>query len=46
MDPAERVKHHFEESAAIKLRCVEALAPVIARAAQLMTHRLLQEHRI
>jgi D-sedoheptulose 7-phosphate isomerase len=46
MDPAERVKHHFQESAAIKLHCSEILAPVITRAAQLMTHCLLQEHKI
>ena len=46
MDPKERVKQHFQESAGLKLQCAEKLAPRIALAARLMTQSLLTEHKI
>lgn len=46
MDPKERVRQHFQESAGLKLQCAETLAPSIALAARLMTQSLLTEHKI
>lgn len=42
----ERIKHHFEASAQLKLRAMEAMAPVIADAAALMGRQLRAQHKI
>jgi D-sedoheptulose 7-phosphate isomerase len=42
----ERIKEHFEQSAQLKLQAMEALAPAIAAAAELMGNQLLQERKI
>ncbi|GMU71639.1 MAG: phosphoheptose isomerase [Burkholderiales bacterium] len=46
MDPAERVRAHFTASAELKLAAAEPMAPLIARAAELMTGALLADGRI
>jgi len=46
MDPAERIRTHFTESARLKEESAEALAPVIARAAGLFTECLLADGKI
>ncbi len=42
----ERIKQQFEQSAQLKLQAMEALAPSIAAAAELMGGQLLQERKI
>jgi D-sedoheptulose 7-phosphate isomerase len=42
----ERIRQHFADSARVKLGCAEALAPLIARAAGLMTEALLADGKI
>jgi D-sedoheptulose 7-phosphate isomerase len=42
----ERIKEQFEQSAQLKLQAMEALAPAIAAAAELMGGQLLQERKI
>ncbi len=42
----ERIKQQFEQSAQLKLQAMEALAPAIAAAAELMGGQLLQERKI
>jgi len=42
----ERIREQFEQSAQLKLRAVDELAPAIAAAAELMGHQLLQERKI
>lgn len=46
MDPVERVRAHFTASAELKLAAAEPMAPLIARAAELMTGALLADGRI
>ena len=46
MDPAERIRTHFAESARLKEDAAEALAPVIARAAGMLTECLLADGKI
>lgn len=46
MDPIRRIQDSFKESIDIKLKSCDLLAPVIARAAEMMTACLLSEHRI
>jgi len=46
MDPAERVRAHFTASAELKLAAAGPMAPLIARAAELMTGALLADGRI
>lgn len=46
MEHEARIKAHFVASAQLKLAAGEALAPAIARAAELMTHCLFAEGRI
>jgi D-sedoheptulose 7-phosphate isomerase len=46
MDPVERIRRHFSECADLMARSGAALAEPIARAAQLMTHCLLQERKL
>lgn len=46
MDLIERVHYHFEDSAQTKLHAMTVLSPVIAGAAQLMTQRLINGHKI
>jgi len=46
MDPVQRVKDNFAESIKLKSGLIDVIAPVIARAAALMSARLLQEHKI
>lgn len=45
-DPTERIRTHFEESAALKLECASTLADDIARAAEKMTRSLLGNGKI
>jgi D-sedoheptulose 7-phosphate isomerase len=42
----ERIREQFEQSAQLKLQAMEALAPAIAAAAELMGNQLLQERKI
>jgi D-sedoheptulose 7-phosphate isomerase len=42
----ERIREQFEQSAQLKLQAMEALAPAIAAAAELMGGQLLQERKI
>lgn len=42
----ERIKHHFQASAELKLRAMEVLVPVIADAALLISRQLLAERKI
>ena len=42
----ERIREQFEQSAQLKLQAVEALAPAIAAAAELMGSQLVQERKI
>lgn len=46
MDIAQRIRGHFAESAELKLAAAEALTPVIARAAALITDCLLADGKI
>jgi len=46
MDPIERIRRHFTESANLKLASVEALAPHIVRAAEAMSECLLADGKI
>lgn len=46
MDPVERIRAHFAESAELKLAAAGPMAPLIARAAELMTTALLADGRI
>lgn len=46
MEPIERIREHFTDSAHLKLQAVDALAPQIARAAQLMTECLLADGKL
>src|SRR5205807_10543948 len=46
MDIASRIRAHFAESAELKLAAAEALAPLIARAATLMTECLLADGKL
>jgi D-sedoheptulose 7-phosphate isomerase len=46
MDPISRIHRHFTDSANLKLACVEALAPQIVRASELMTQSLLADGKI
>jgi D-sedoheptulose 7-phosphate isomerase len=46
MDPTERIRSHFAESARLKQEAAEALAPSIARAAGALTECLLADGKI
>ncbi len=46
MDHESRIRAHFAASAELKLQAAEALAPAIARAAELMTGCLFGDGRI
>ena len=46
MDPVERIRSHFAESARLKHEAAEALAPAIARAAAAFTECLLADGKI
>ena len=46
MDPVERIRSHFAESARLKQEAAEALAPAIARAAAAFTECLLADGKI
>jgi D-sedoheptulose 7-phosphate isomerase len=46
MDPITRIKQHFEDSIQTKQQAVDALAPVIAQAGELMVHALLNGRKI
>ena len=46
MDPIERIRAHFAESARLKQEAAEALAPAIARAAGAFTECLLADGKI
>src|SRR5437867_12556397 len=46
MDTTHRIRAHFADSAQVKLAAVDALAPVIARAATLMTDCLLADGKL
>jgi D-sedoheptulose 7-phosphate isomerase len=46
MTPIDRVRRHFADSANLKLAAVEALAPLIVRAAESMTTCLLADGKI
>ena len=46
MDPTERIRTHFAESARLKQEAAEALAPAIARAAGTLTECLLADGKI
>jgi D-sedoheptulose 7-phosphate isomerase len=46
MDPVERIRAHFAESARLKQEATEALAPAIARAAGAFTECLLADGKI
>ncbi len=42
----ERIKHHFQASAELKLQAVDSLSPVIAEAALLISRQLLAEGKV
>jgi len=46
MDHATRIREHFEASAALKISSAAALAPVIARAAGMLTECLLADGKV
>lgn len=46
MDPIDRIRRHFNESASLALSSVDALAPQIIRAAGLMTECLLGDGKL
>jgi D-sedoheptulose 7-phosphate isomerase len=46
MDPADRIRAHFTDSAELKLAAADALAPVIARAAGVLTECLHADGKI
>ena len=46
MDSIARIRRHFNDSANLKLGCAEALAPLIARAAEAMSACLLADGKI
>jgi D-sedoheptulose 7-phosphate isomerase len=46
MDTADRIRTHFTDSAQLKLAAADALAPVIARAAGVLTECLLADGKI
>ena len=46
MDPVERIRAHFTDSAELKIAASGPMAPLIARAAQTMTSCLLADGRI
>jgi D-sedoheptulose 7-phosphate isomerase len=46
MDSTERIRQHFADSAQLKLDAVNALAPAVARAAQILTECLLADGKI
>ena len=46
MDHISRIRAHFADSAQLKLAAVDALAPAIARAAELMSQCLLDDGKI
>lgn len=46
MDPIERIRAHFTASAEVKIAAAGPMAPLIARAAELMTSCLLADGRI
>src|SRR5258706_3685156 len=46
MAPCPRIHRHFTDSANLKLGCVEALAPQIVRASDVMTQSLLADGKI
>ncbi len=46
MDLLNRIRHNFNESVQVKLTALEEIAPAIARASQVITRCLLEEHKI
>lgn len=46
MDLLNRIRHNFNESAQTKLNALEEIAPAIARASQIITRSLLEEHKV
>jgi D-sedoheptulose 7-phosphate isomerase len=46
MDPIQRIHQHFADSAQLKRDAADALAPVIARAAELLTECLLADGKL
>lgn len=42
----ERIRQHFEDSANLKLRAMDSLAPVIAQASELISKQLLAGHKV
>jgi D-sedoheptulose 7-phosphate isomerase len=46
MDPTQRIRAHFTESAELKLAAVNTLAPLIVRAAGMMTECLLADGKL
>jgi D-sedoheptulose 7-phosphate isomerase len=46
MDHVTRIRAHFADSAQLKLAAVDALAPAVARAAEVMTECLLRDRKI
>src|SRR6186713_2911360 len=46
MDHVSRIRSHFVDSAQLKLAAVDALAPAVARAAELMAECLLGDNKI
>lgn len=46
MDPVQRIKENFQESIRVKTESLDVLAPVIARAAEIVSNSLLNDHKI
>ena len=46
MDSTQRIRQHFADSAQLKLDAVDALAPAVARAAEILTESLLADGKI
>jgi len=46
MDSIKRIRQHFADSAQLKLDAVDALAPAVARAAEILTESLLADGKI
>jgi len=46
MDSIKRIRQHFTDSAQLKLDAVEALAPAVARAAEILTESLLADGKV
>lgn len=46
MDPIQRIKDNFQESIQVKTDALDTIAPIIARAAEMIANALLHDHKV